>query len=98
MCRNPTSCRQGEDFEHEYVRWMTPEIEKKLDTFFKKIDVWYLESALKDFTMEEFLKIFLLIYQKVNPLTIQHISFEPFMRDIYYDYKGKNPSICIRSG
>lgn len=83
------SIQQGEDFEREYVRLMAPETEKVFDSFFKKIDVWYVEIALQDFTFEEFLKIFLLIYHKVNPLTIQHVSFEPFMRDMYYDYRGK---------
>lgn len=82
--------QNGENFDEEYSdifkEWKRHEL---FQLFFQKTDMWYVESALHDFTLEEFLKIFLLIYQKVDPLTIKQISFEPFMKDIYYDYKGK---------
>lgn len=84
-----SSIKQGENFKTEFERLKEQAIEDVFTAFFKKIDVWYVESALQDFTLEEFFKIFLLIYQKINPLVIQHISFESFMRDIYYDYKEK---------
>lgn len=82
--------QNGENFDEEYSRFLkeSKRIEL-LQLFFHKTDMWYVESALHDFSLEEFLKIFLLIYQKVDPLTIKQISFEPFMKDIYYDYKGK---------
>lgn len=82
--------QNGENFDVEYSRFLkeSKRIEL-LQLFFHKTDMWYVESALHDFSLEEFLKIFLLIYQKVDPLTIKQISFEPFMKDIYYDYKGK---------
>lgn len=84
------SILKGENFHKEYNRFFKNErLSDFLDRFFKKVDLWYVESALQDFTFEEFLKIYLLICQKVNPLQVQQISFESFMRDIYYDYKGK---------
>lgn len=82
--------QNGENFDMGYEQFFKDEKLKALfQIFFRKTDMWYVESALHDFTLEEFLKIFLLIYQKVNPLTVKQISFEPFMKDIYYDYKGK---------
>lgn len=82
--------QNGENFDEEYSRFLKESKRNEmLQLFFHKTDMWYVESALHDFSLEEFLKIFLLIYQKVDPLTIRQISFEPFMKDIYYDYKGK---------
>ncbi|MFW0778748.1 class I SAM-dependent methyltransferase [Rossellomorea marisflavi] len=85
-----SSIENGENVDREYDRYMADaRLNGYVESFFKKTDLWYVESALKEFTLEEFLKIFLLIYQKVNPLSIQHVSFEAFMKDIYYDYKGR---------
>ncbi|GKU80792.1 class I SAM-dependent methyltransferase [Niallia sp. NCCP-28] len=85
-----SSIKNGENFNLLYDRYFSDKKLKKLfQTFFRKTDMWYVEAALHDFSFDEFLKIFLLIYQKANPLTLKQISFEPFMKDIYYDYKGK---------
>ena len=85
-----SSIQRGENFEELYRKYFDNQMLRRyIDSFFKKIDVWYVESALQEFTLEEFLKIFLLIFQKINPLSIQQISFESFMMDIYYDYKGQ---------
>ncbi len=80
----------GEDFEKEIQR--IPDFEKaeeRLALFFHKVDLWYVESALSDFTLEEFIKIFLLLIRTSPSLTLGHITFEPLMRDLHYDYKGK---------
>ncbi|MGG3963035.1 class I SAM-dependent methyltransferase [Heyndrickxia faecalis] len=85
-----SSIQKGEDFEALYTKWFSNrELASMFHLLFQKTDIWYVESALQDFSFEEFLKIFLLVYQKTNPLTVEQISFEPLMKDIYYDYKGK---------
>ncbi|AIF65587.1 methyltransferase type 12 [Terribacillus saccharophilus] len=85
-----SSIQKGENFDKQYDQYMKNEhLNKYIEGFFKKTDMWYVESALQEFSLEEFLKIFILIYQKINPLSIQQVSFESFMKDIYYDYKGK---------
>lgn len=84
------SIEKGEDFKSLYEKWFNREgMITMYNSFLRKTDMWYVETALHDFSFEEFLKIFLLIYQKANPLSLQQVSFEPFMKDIYYDYKGK---------
>lgn len=85
-----SSIAKGEDFKSVFNEWFNHQKMVSLfPSIFRKTDLWYVESSLQDFTFEEFLKIFLLIYRKSNPLSLQQISFEPFMKDIYYDYKGK---------
>lgn len=85
-----SSIQKGEDFDRLFKQIFKNEKLKQYFTFFfHKTDMWYVESALQEFSLEEFIKIFLLIYKKTNPLLIKQISFEPFMKDIYYDYKGK---------
>lgn len=85
-----SSIQRGENFDDLYNQYFeNKQLERYIELFFSKIDMWYLESALQEFSLEEFLKIFLLIFQKINPLTIQQVSFESFMKDIYYDYKGQ---------
>ncbi|MGN8845175.1 class I SAM-dependent methyltransferase [Niallia sp. HCP3S3_B10] len=85
-----SAIKRGENFDQVYDQLFSSlKLKELFQIFFNKTDMWYVESALHDFAFEEFLKIFLLIYQKANPLTIKQISFEPFMKNIYYDYKGK---------
>lgn len=84
-----TSITNGENFETEYNKYFTEQYEKIFDFLFSKAYLWYVESALSEFALEEFLKIFLLIYRETNSLSIEHISFEYLMKEIYYDYKDK---------
>lgn len=85
-----SSVANGEDFNTLYhLKFADERLLDGFTSFFKNTDLWYVESALQDFSFEEFIKIFLLIYQQTNPLLLKQISFEPFMKDIYYDYKGK---------
>ncbi|KAB7673094.1 class I SAM-dependent methyltransferase [Bacillus sp. B1-b2] len=84
-----TSIQNGEKFEELYAKlFQNKSLEIKFDKFFKKTDLWYVEAALHDFSLVEFIKINSLIIQKANLLTLKQISYEPFMKDIYYDYKG----------
>ncbi|MFS0840286.1 class I SAM-dependent methyltransferase [Paenibacillus sp. 1P03SA] len=56
--------------------------------------LWYVESALQDFSLEEVVKIFMLALQTRTTTTampeepVHHISFEKLMNAMYYDYKG----------
>ncbi|MEK3888827.1 class I SAM-dependent methyltransferase [Bacillus sp. FSL K6-3431] len=84
------SIHKGENFPREIQQLLSdPRIEKRLSLFFHKTDMWYVESALSEFTLEEFVKIFLLLIRSSNSLTVTQITFEPLMKDLHYDYKGK---------
>ncbi|MDI4644311.1 class I SAM-dependent methyltransferase [Cohnella hashimotonis] len=82
------SIRRGEDFEgelaaldaeHSLLAALTP-LESK--TF------WYVEAALKDFSLAQFLKIFAIVACDDTLPEVKHISFENVMNAMYYDYKG----------
>ncbi|AZB41332.1 class I SAM-dependent methyltransferase [Bacillus sp. FJAT-42376] len=81
----------GEDFETEYDQWISafPEAEARFHVFFKATDLWYVEAALTDFSFEEFIKIFLLTEKAVSGSSLRHLSFEPMMKELFYDYKGR---------
>ncbi|HML44782.1 MAG TPA: hypothetical protein PKE13_17910, partial [Hyphomicrobium zavarzinii] len=44
-------------------------------------DLWFVESSLYDFTLEEFVKILLLVGGQAEDC-VRHISFEPLMKDL----------------
>ncbi|OAB45965.1 class I SAM-dependent methyltransferase [Paenibacillus glacialis] len=80
--------RRGEPFEAEIVTLRNHiDIEKE---FMRLEDhtLWFVEAALQDFTLEEFMKVFLFLYHNDDIERIRHISFEPLMNTMYYDYKG----------
>lgn len=71
---------------------------------FQDMTLWYVEAALQDFSLEEFVKVLLLALHsekqspaqqvaegqrdQLLPDSVSHLSFEPLMNDMYYDYKG----------
>ncbi|MGG3310371.1 class I SAM-dependent methyltransferase [Paenibacillus lautus] len=71
---------------------------------FQDMTLWYVEAALQDFSLEEFMKVLLLALHsekqspaqqvaegqrdQLLPDSVSHLSFEPLMNDMYYDYKG----------
>ncbi|MFB5673493.1 class I SAM-dependent methyltransferase [Paenibacillus terreus] len=87
------SLQLGEDFDEEYDRLKEQlDIEQVFAPLQDKT-LWFVESALQDFKLDEFIKIFLLIQHETGQMTknggnIRHISFEPLMNSMYYDYKG----------
>lgn len=84
------SIGKGENFQEELERLSShKDVLNRLSLLLNKVDVWYVESALSEFTFEEFIKIFLHFIRSANSLTVSQITFEPLMRDLYYDYKGK---------
>lgn len=49
---------------------------------------WYVESALKEFSLEQFLKIFTIVALAPPLSGVKHVSFENVMNAMYYDYRG----------
>ncbi|WP_239004495.1 methyltransferase [Paenibacillus tepidiphilus] len=82
---------RGEDFSAEWVRlavegfrpdWLEP---------LSSATFWYAESALQTFSLEQFLKVMLLIAgdsEHTPGEGPKHISFAEVMNSIYYDYRG----------
>ncbi|CAI6040787.1 class I SAM-dependent methyltransferase [Cohnella sp. JJ-181] len=82
------SIRRGEDFaggldaldaRHGLLAALRPLAPK---TF------WYVESALEDFSLEQFLKVFAIVARDASLPDVKHVSFENVMNAMYYDYKG----------
>ncbi|MGM1048221.1 MAG: class I SAM-dependent methyltransferase [Bacillota bacterium] len=101
--------RKGESFHADLSR-----IESECDLSsalapLADLTLWFVEAALQDFSVDEFLKVLILgLHGKIelsglapkegvesltgvgrscrNP--VRHLSFEPLMNDMYYDYKG----------
>ncbi len=61
------------------------EVNKKLTLLFKQVELWYYESALSDFDIDEQIKLLLIISNYVNE-EISHITFSPIMKQMYLDY------------
>ncbi len=89
-----TAIKNGEDFDSNYNKMISEisllniGLEWLSDLFLDK-QIWYFEAALNDFNLQEVFKILLILYTKTDMSEIKHISFEGFMKSIYYDYKGK---------
>jgi SAM-dependent methyltransferase len=81
------SIERGEPFDKE-IESITRnmDINHELRTI-EHHTLWFVEAALQDFSLEEFMKVFLIIYGKDNIEQIRHVSFEPLMNTMYYDYK-----------
>lgn len=98
------SIARGEDFDKQLH-----EIREQCDLSavlhgFQDMTLWYVEAALQDFSLEEFVKVLLLALHsekrdpdqplaegqgdRLLPESVNHLSFEPLMNDMYYDYKG----------
>ncbi|MNU66357.1 hypothetical protein D3C71_556680 [compost metagenome] len=83
------SIRKGERFDTEVGLIQEQiDLENSLDSM-KTQTLWYVESALQDFSLDEFIKILLLAVRHENTgLPVRHVSFEKLMNLMYYDYKG----------
>ncbi|MGG3283094.1 class I SAM-dependent methyltransferase [Paenibacillus solani] len=98
------SIARGEDFDN-----VLQGIQKEADldyglNGFLDITLWYVEAALQDYSLEEFMKVLLLALHSdrwgkgqkdaveqgdyMSTDRVSHLSFEPLMNDMYYDYKG----------
>jgi len=64
------------------------EIKEKLEKIFKQLEFWYYEVSLNDFTIEEQIKLLLIISNQLETKN-EHLSFEKIMISIYLDYEDK---------
>ncbi|WP_458126555.1 class I SAM-dependent methyltransferase [Paenibacillus sp. Z3-2] len=92
-----SSIQQGEAMDTAYAKLQT---ELDVDSILAPLahrTLWYVESAMQDFSLQEMVKVFLLtLYSESMYSTpmegqaaiVRHISFEPLMNTMYYDYKG----------
>lgn len=84
------SSRNGENFEAEFERILSDSrLILRMARLLDKADLWYVEAAMYDFSFEEFVKVFLIIEYEVDYEKIKHISFERFMKGLYYQHEGK---------
>ncbi len=84
------SSKNGENFEAEYEKFLSASgISSKVAGLLEAVDLWYVEAAMYDLSFEEFLKVFLIIDREVNSEKVRHISFERFMKGLYYQHEGK---------
>lgn len=82
------SIRRGEDFDGELDAIDAEQgLLEALQTLETKT-FWYVESALKDFSLEQFLKVFAIVAGDGSLPDVKHVSFENVMNAMYYDYKG----------
>lgn len=74
--------------DEKYLNNLNSEVSSRINYIFNKLEIWYFEDALKDFNIEEQIKIFLFIYNELNNNCI-HLTFESLMHALYLDYKNK---------
>lgn len=71
------------DFLKEIIR--NNEINSRLTNIFENIELWYYKSALKTFSVENQIKILLILSNYTDK--ISEITFAPLMENIYLNYK-----------
>lgn len=90
-----SSIRNGEALDEAYAKLQTElDVDKMLAPLSHRT-LWYVESALRDFSLQEMVKVFLLSLHRGDMTQtgddtddVRHISFELLMNTMYYDYKG----------
>ncbi len=85
-----TAIKNGEDFDKEFSNIVrrTPSFKDILDEFFKSYDLWYVEVATSELSLENVLKLFAYIAKNTSIYEVTNISFENMM-SFYCDYDGK---------
>ena len=61
---------------------------KQFSYIFENFELWYVDSGLEHFSMEEIIKILLIVSINAEVDKNIHINFEPIMNDMYYMYNG----------
>ena len=74
--------------ELNYLTRLNNKVKTRLEDLFSKVDIWYFESAIENFSLKEQIKILLIIQ---NHLTekIDNVTFEKLMKDLYFNYHQK---------
>jgi len=62
-------------------------IRNSIGYIFENFELWYPYTALRNYKLEEILKIFLITKANVS-LDKRNINFSPFMDEVYYMYNG----------
>lgn len=84
------SAANGEDFATEYAKELANRNAlARIDCLLSTSQLWYVEAALFDFSFGQFVKILLLAALPVCGTPVRHLSFAPFMDQLYYEYKGR---------
>ena len=74
--------------EITYLNKLDIKVTNVLQSIFNSLELWYYDSALSEFQMEEQVKILLFIYPNSRS-NCKHLTFEKLMHDLYLDYKNK---------
>ena len=74
--------------DKKYIEHLDQSIQVKIKSIFEKLELWFFDGALYDFSIEEQLKILLLINKFISD-DIEHLTFESLMKGLYLDYKNK---------
>ncbi|MCY9588892.1 methyltransferase domain-containing protein [Paenibacillus chitinolyticus] len=94
QARQPARTKQAEHISQAGYSGLA--LERALQPLAGKT-LWYVESALQEFSLEEVVKVFMLALQTgattdsamtMTDEPVHHISFERLMNAMYYDYKG----------
>jgi Methylase involved in ubiquinone/menaquinone biosynthesis len=70
-------------------------IESILEKVFSNLELWHYEGALNDFSIEEQIKMLLIISKYIDG-TSRHLTFEKIMKTMYLDYNDKKESNIYR--
>ncbi len=65
--------------------------QKVRDSFgmlFEKYELWFVDSGIEHFSMEEIVKILLMVVNNAKEENVMHVNFESIMNDMYYMYNG----------
>ena len=73
----------GED--KQYIKELDKVIIDKIINVFNRLELWFFDAAMCDFTVEEQIKVLLLSEKYVSDKTY-HLSLEALMRSLYLDY------------
>lgn len=68
---------------------MSTNIISRIDSWLNETELWYVEAALSDFSLEEFIKIIGLCVEANSTNKLLYISFERMMKSLYYDRNGE---------
>ena len=74
--------------DKKYIEHLDQSIQVKIKSIFEKLELWFFDGALYDFSIEEQLRILLLINKFISD-DIEHLTFESLMKGLYLDYKNK---------
>lgn len=74
--------------DKKYIKELDNIVVDKITNVFNRLELWFFDGALYDFSIEEQIKILLLTEKYISD-SIYHLSLETLMRSLYLDYKNK---------